>query len=162
MTPAERQQKIDSYGAGFQALQDALKEFPVTMWQYKPAPSEWSIHEQIIHLADSETNSFGRFRRAIAEPGSDVFAYDQDVWAVAMDYHARSTETALNVLCWIRQSNHELLSATPAASFANTIQHPENGLMTVDDILTVYEAHIPGHIQQMRGVYSTWLKSLAS
>jgi hypothetical protein len=156
LTPNERHQKIESYGLGVAQLTDALPRFPVEMWTFKPSPRDWSIHEIIIHLADSETNSYGRFRRAIAEPGSSVFAYDQDVWAIQMDYHAQSTDLALSVLKAVRASIYALLKMQPDEVFANWVMHPENGRVTLDDILTTYEAHIPGHIRQMEDNYEVW------
>ncbi len=159
MNQAERLEKIEIYGRGIVDLENALKEFPREMWQYKPSPTDWSIHEQIIHIADSETNAFIRFRRAVAEPGSGVYGYDQDQWANVFDYHNRSIDTALNVTRWVRQSTYDILKTLPESIFTNTVQHSQNGTMTLDDVLDTYAAHIPGHIDQMRGVYESWKKS---
>lgn len=161
MNQAERLEKIEIYGRGIVELENALKEFPREMWQYKPSPTEWSIHEQIIHIADSETNAFIRFRRAIAEPGSGVYGYDQDQWANVFDYHQRSIDSALNVTRWVRQSTYELLKATPESAFSHTVNHSANGIMTLDEVLTVYAEHIPGHIQQMCDVFEAWKKTQA-
>ena len=40
----------------------ALTQFPREMRQWKPAPDQWSIHEVIVHLADSEANGYARCR----------------------------------------------------------------------------------------------------
>jgi hypothetical protein len=72
MDRQERLARIKSYGAAYENLVAALETFPKEMWQFRPAPGEWSIHEQIIHLADSDANSYVRLRRAVAEPGSAV------------------------------------------------------------------------------------------
>jgi hypothetical protein len=159
MNPSERLEKIETYGRGSADLENALKEFPKEMWQYKPSPADWSIHEQVIHIADSETNAFIRFRRAVAEPGSGVYGYDQDRWTSIMDYHSRSIDLALNVTRAVRESTYALLKSLPESVFANTVEHSENGTMTLDDVLNTYAAHIPGHIDQMRGVYEHWKQS---
>jgi len=39
------------------------------MWQYRPAPDRWTIHEIVVHIADSEANSYIRCRRCLAEKG---------------------------------------------------------------------------------------------
>jgi uncharacterized damage-inducible protein DinB len=57
MNSKERHSKIAAYGAAHDLLMGALKQFPKEMWQYKPGPERWSIHEIIVHLADSEANS---------------------------------------------------------------------------------------------------------
>ena len=49
-----------------------------------------------------------------------------------------------------------LIKALPEAVWANMVAHPENGVMTMDDWLDVYERHVPEHIAQMREVYAAW------
>lgn len=60
MAPSERHSKIIAYGQAYELLSAALKQFPREMWQYKPGPERWSIHEIMVHLADSEANSYIR------------------------------------------------------------------------------------------------------
>jgi hypothetical protein len=46
MTPEERELKIEQYGAGFALLEETLQAIPRQAWQFRPAPTEWSIHEK--------------------------------------------------------------------------------------------------------------------
>jgi hypothetical protein len=152
-----RQQKIESYGRAYEQLASALERYPQAMWQYRPAPEQWTIHEILIHIADSEANSYIRCRRLIAEPGSDVLGYDGDKWAQALDYHNQSVADALELFKWLRHKSYTLIKALPEATWANTIHHSENGWMTFDDWLDVYERHIPEHIEQMDTIYELFL-----
>jgi hypothetical protein len=63
MHHTERLQKIESYGAAYDKLIAALPQFPRAMWQYRATPDGWTIHEIIVHIADSEANSYARCRR---------------------------------------------------------------------------------------------------
>jgi hypothetical protein len=159
MTSEERRQKIEQYGAGPAQLVEALKEFPREMWQWKPAPDRWSIHEILIHLADSETNAYIRARRLVAEPGKSVMAYDQDVWARELDYHARSTDDALELVRLVRKMTYDMLKTLPDAAWSHIVQHPEHGNYTFDRWLEIYAGHIPGHIAQMKRNFEAWQKS---
>jgi len=151
-----RKQKIESYGKAFDLLVSALREFPQGMWQYRPAAERWTIHEIIVHIADSEANSYLRCRRFIAEPGSAILGYDEEKWARALDYHAQSVRDALELFKWLRRKSTILIQNQPDAVWANTIFHSENGIMTMDDWLDVYERHIPEHIEQMQANYRDW------
>jgi uncharacterized damage-inducible protein DinB len=157
MTPEERKQKIISYGAANQQLVEALKKYPKKMWKYKPGPERWSIHEIILHLADSETNSHIRCRRCIAESGKSVMAYDEDQWAISLHYHDQSAEDALELFKLLRQMSCNLIETLPASAWSNTINHPEGGIMTLDDWLNIYVNHIAEHIQQMQATYDAWV-----
>ena len=73
LSAEDRRRKIQSFAAAYKRLSETLGELPQKMWAYKPVPSEWSVHEIIVHLADAEANGYVRFRRFIAEPGSRVW-----------------------------------------------------------------------------------------
>lgn len=156
----ERQQVIESYGNAYNVLVTALAQFPVEMWQFKPSPKDFSIHEIIVHIADSEANSFIRARTFIAEPGKAVAAYDENQWAIALLYQQQSTQDALELFKSLRLTTYNLVKMLPDAKvWSNTIVHSENGVMTMEDWLHTYEQHIPDHINQMREVHQVWLET---
>ncbi len=158
MSPEERAQKIESYGKAYQNLTSALKQYPREMWQFKPAPEEWSIHEILVHIADSEAHSYTRCRRFIVEPGSLVVGYDQERWASELNYHDQSVEDALELFMVLRHMTYLLIRKLPDSVWLNTVEHSENGTITLEDWLKAYESHIPAHIQQMQSTYQAWLK----
>ena len=157
MDSQERSEKIELYGRSFDMLMEALRDIPREMWQFKPAPSEWSVHEVLIHLADSETNAAMRARMLIVQPGGTLMAYDQDLWAVTLDYHDQSIEDALETLRLVRRTTYALLKKQPEEVFEHTARHPEyEEPYTFDKWLNIYSAHIPGHIEQIRTNYKLW------
>lgn len=109
MTIQERNALIESYGNAYNLLVEALKQFPKKMWQWKPAPEKWSIHEVIIHITDSEANSFVRCRRFVAEPGSGVYGYDENKWAKNLDYHSQNIEESLELFKQLRKASYDLI-----------------------------------------------------
>lgn len=158
-SPEERKKLIDSYAAAHSLLMDALSTLPKEMWKYKPSPEKWSIHEILVHIADAEINSSVRLRTLLAMPGTHVLTYDQDAYAIALNYHDHSVVTALDLFRVLRQSNTSLLRATDDSVFANTVIHPDHGEMNLDHWLTIYERHTPMHIEQMRRNLEHWKQS---
>ena len=159
MTPEERNRWIASYGAAHGTLVAALQRYPRAMWQFRASPDGWTIHEVVVHITDSEANSYVRCRRAIAEPGSGVYGYDEMQWARALDYHHRSPEDALDLFRALRVSTHDLIRGLPEAAWDRTMQHSEFGAMTLQQWLDVYERHVPEHIAQMEEVFAAWRKT---
>ncbi|MBI3537207.1 MAG: DinB family protein [Chloroflexi bacterium] len=159
MTTQERQKKIASYGNAYTTLARGLKKFPKRMWKFKPSENDWSIHELIIHIADSEANSYVRCRRFIAESGSVVMGYDGDKWANDLRYHDQNIADALQLFKWLRRRSYLLIKDLPDSVWANTVNHSESGVMTMDDWLAIYEAHIPEHLAQMKRVHAAWRTS---
>ena len=56
----------------------------------------------------------------------------------------------------MRHNTYQLIRNLPESVWAHTIEHPENGTMTLDDWLDVYERHIPEHIAQMERTFEAW------
>jgi hypothetical protein len=156
MTSEDRARKIDSYGNAYNLLTKALGELPREMWSYQSPADPWTIHEVVVHIADSEANSYIRCRRFIAEPGEAVMAYDENQWAKSLRYADQSADEAVELFRVLRTASHKLIKTLPESAWSNTVYHPENGLMTLDDWLDVYERHVPEHIAQMRKIHSAW------
>ena len=158
MISTRRLQKIESYGNAHAQLVEALERFPKEMWRFRPSPDRWSVHEIVVHIADSEANSYIRCRRFIAEPGNTVMAYDENRWAEALRYHDQSADEAVELFKWLRLRSYQLIKALPEPAWSNTVYHPENGSMTLDDWLDVYERHVREHVEQMQANYAAWLE----
>lgn len=154
--PIDRRQQIESFGQANSRLEAALRGFPREMWTYRPDDQDWTIHEIILHIADSEANGYIRARRLIAEPGSDVFGYDEAEWARRLNYHAQDPDGALALFRLLRRMTYELIRALPESAWSNTVVHSDSGRLSLDDWLDTYERHIPVHIAQMRAIYETW------
>lgn len=155
-TTEERAQQLEQYGRAYEQLTEALAKYPREMWQYKSPVEDWSIHEIVVHITDSEANSFVRCRRLIAEPGEAVMAYDESGWARALHYSEQSTEDAVELFRWLRNNTYKLIQTVPEATWSHTTYHPENGTMTMDDWLGVYARHVPDHVEQMERIYLDW------
>jgi hypothetical protein len=157
MNKQERDEKIELYGKGYDLLMETLRDLPVEMWKFKPAPGEWSIHEVLVHLADSESNAALRARKLIVEPGGTLMGYDQDKWAVELNYHDQSYEDALDIVRLVRKTTYALLMKQSEEVFDHSVKHPEyDEPYTFEQWINIYSAHIPGHIEQIRNNYRIW------
>lgn len=158
ITVEDRAAKIESYGKAYDFLVESLKKFPQEMWCFKSEKNPWSIHNIIVHITDSEANSYIRCRRFVAEPGKDVLAYDENLWVSALDYDSQSAEDALALFKLLRGTTYNLIKPLPVSVWSNTVNHTENGTMTFDDWLDIYEQHIPDHVEQMQKTYDEWVQ----
>ncbi len=161
MNRKEIDEKIEQYGRGFELLTAALAEVPREAWSHRPEPDEWSVHEIIAHMADSEAMSALRARKLIVEPGSILMGYEEAKWADALDYKEQSAEDALEIIRLARQSTYNLLKRQPDEVFAHSVIHPEypDAPYTFEQWLNIYARHIPDHIDQLKRSYRAWVDS---
>src|SRR5690606_1848831 len=109
------------------------------------------------HLADSESNAALRARKLIVEPSGVLMGYDQDQWAIELNYHDQSWEDALETVKFVRKTTYKLLKGQPDEVFEHTVKHPEyEEPYTFDKWLDIYSAHIPAHIEQIKNNYLIW------
>jgi DinB superfamily len=159
MTREERRRMVDSFGRAPFLLSATLRQFPKKMWLYKPLPDRWSIHEVILHLADSEANSYVRCRRFIAEPGTAVFKIDAARWAGSLGYFHQSTREALEVIRRLRKMTYQLLVTLPDNVWLNTVEHPRDGKISLEQWVQLQERHIPHHLEQMKSNHDLWART---
>ena len=158
MNSNERNEKIELYGRGYDLLKAALAEVPAEAMTFKPEPKEWSVYEIIIHIADSETNAALRARKMIVEPGVMLMGYDQDKWAVKLNYHEHDLEDALEATRIARKTTYKLLKTLSEEVFnTHWLRHPEyEDPYTFNKWVDIYSRHIPGHIEQIKNNVKIW------
>lgn len=154
----EKDKLLEQYKSGYNILQNALREFPFEMWDFKPSVEKWSIKEIIVHITDSEINGYVRFRKIIAESGSTITPYNQNSWTDNLYYSSGSMDTNLEIFRLLRVVTYTLLTAIPEEKWDNHIIHPERGKVTLKENLKIYAEHVPVHINQMKRVFEDWKK----
>jgi hypothetical protein len=159
----DRKEAMNLLAQGTDLIKAALSKVPAEAMDFKPAPHKWSVHEVIVHLADSEANAYVRLRKIIAENGSSITVYDQDIWAQELQYASSDLDAALNLFSALRQASVDLLRRTPEIVWAtHAVNHPEKGSYTLDDWLRTYSNHIPGHVKQIERNIEAWRASSGS
>lgn len=153
-----RSENLKNFRNGFDKLRIALQNYPKQAFDFKPAPGKWSIREIIIHMADSEAVAYSRCRKIIAEPGSGIMVYDQDLWAEELKYSIQDIDTALELFAFLRVLTVKLLENLPDSKWNNYVLHPERGKVNLDQWLEIYSNHVDVHINQMNRNLSDWQK----
>src|ERR1035441_870965 len=99
-----RSQKLKAFGLGANRVATFLGDFPKAMWRFKSSPSNWCVGEILWHLADQEANLYLRLRKAVAEPGGLVCAWDQNKWSSKPGYFKADFNEALDLLKTLRKA----------------------------------------------------------
>jgi len=156
MTAAEREALFARYAEGPARLEAALATVPPEAVQWRPAPGEWSAHEVICHCADSESSGSLRIRFLVAERDPVIMGYDQETWAVALDYHRQALGPALAVVRAVRENTLPLLRRLPDAAWQRRGRHTESGPYGAEDWLEIYAEHLEGHARQIEANVAAW------
>jgi hypothetical protein len=156
MSRGERDALVDQYARGPERIREALAKVPEEALRWRPGTGKWSVHEIVVHCADSETNAAMRIRYLLAEKEPLIVGYDQDAWARLFDYHAQGLEESLEAAAAARGRTVPLLRRMNDTDWAKAGRHTESGPYTAEDWLRTYAAHLEGHARQIERNVEAW------
>ncbi len=112
----------------------------------------WSARQVIHHVADSETQSYARLRRLLAEPsGSLIQGYDEAAWATCeqLGYQELPVEHSLAVIRAVRTASLDVLRRLGTEDLERFGEHSESGRYSVAMWLDIYTEHPRVHAAQL-------------
>lgn len=149
-TPAERKERIEairSFPQQLEALVNGLSEQDLNT---PYMAGEWTVSQNVHHVADSHMNAFVRFKLIYTEDKPNLKPYNQNLWAETPDASQLPLEYSLSILRGLHARWCALLDQLQDNDWARSGFHPENGVMTLDDILATYARHGAAHIDQIQ------------
>ena len=159
---AEYKARILSFqaGADFLSLQAAAPEKLASLIEglssealaRRPAPDKWSIQELVAHLADDELVGAYRIRMILSSPGTEIQAFDQDVWSRTGRYDRTDVRSSSEMFRVLRHANLLLLRSLRAEEWDVFGVHAERGVESIRDIAMYYAGHDINHFKQIEAI----------
>ena len=146
VTAAHRTTWIESIARTPAALQSAVSGMTSQQLDTPYRPGGWTVRQVIHHLPDSHINAYTRFRWALTEDNPLIKTYKETKWAELPDARYSDIEFSLKLLEAVHSRWVFLLNELGEDDFARSIVHPEDGPMSLNDLLATYAWHGPHHI----------------
>jgi hypothetical protein len=118
----------------------------------RPAPGKWCIREIVAHLADDELVGAYRIRLILSAPGTEIQAFDQDVWARTGRYSTSDIDDSLVLYRTLRFANLSLLQSLTAEEWDMFGVHAERGIESLRDIAMYFAGHDINHFRQIESI----------
>ena len=119
-----------------------------------PSADEWSVGFVIHHMADSEVHFASRFLNALAEDKPKIMPFNEEVYPVKLNYGARDVAASKAAVASLSIFVTSLLMGIKPNDWNRVSNHPENGQMTLIDLLTKVISHYKAHIGQIQKIKS--------
>jgi hypothetical protein len=140
------QELLKRFAGAPSALEAKLRHLTREQLAFRPVGA-WTIHEQVVHLADAEINSSVRLRKILAESGVAVDLMSEEKWFAGLDYPAQDLDRAVKLFRLLREISGDLLSRVQEPLWeGNWILHPERGKVTLRGWLEIYAEHFDAHL----------------
>ncbi len=108
----------------------------------------WTPRQVIHHLADSHMNALIRMKLVLTEDNPTLKTYDQNAWATLADTN-ESIHSSLSILKGLHERWGILLGKVKDSEWSRKAMHPENGEITLEQLLVIYARHGENHVAQI-------------
>lgn len=149
MSEALRMACIEDIAACPEHLAEALNGLSTAQFDTPYREGGWTVRQLVHHLFDSHANAYIRVRLALTEENPRINAYDQNEWAHLPDSLSAAPEISVALLRGLHQRWVMTLNAMSVDQFKRTLEHPENGRMTLDVVLQIYAWHGRHHVRHI-------------
>jgi uncharacterized damage-inducible protein DinB len=146
LSPDERRTAIETVAATPSRMRAAVRGLSDAQLDTPYRPGGWTVRQVVHHVPDSHANAFIRFKLALTEDVPTIKPYDEAAWATLEDARSTPIETSLALLEALHDRWDRILRAMSPEDYARRLNHPENGLMSLDQMLALYAWHGPHHV----------------
>lgn len=138
--------RIEVYAQGGEALIKAFAGLTELQLHLKPFDGTWTLHQNAIHLMDSDLIGSDRMKRIACMENPLLCGYDE----TAFNNLPGVTQLNASSACTIFKTNREMtaviLRALPDAAFVRTGIHTESGKVSLAQMLDKYIEHLRHHL----------------
>lgn len=110
---------------------------------------EWSVAQNVHHLADSHMNSYIRLKLILTEENPTIRPYDQDAWAMTPEANSPDLRASLTLLAGLHERWANLFAGLNGAQWQRAGIHPASGSISPVTLLQGYAQHGKDHLEQM-------------
>ena len=133
-----------------QQLEELISGLSPQQLTAKPLPNEWTVAQNVHHIADSHINSYVRCKLMATEDNPTLKPYDEGAWALLSDGSSPDLSDSLALLKALHARWARFWENLPEDAWQRTGQHPESGPVTLARQLELYVEHGEAHLDQIR------------
>lgn len=146
LTDTDRMALVNQIAWAPQKLRDAIRGLTEQHLDVPYRDGGWTCRQQVHHLPDSHMNAYIRFKLAVTEENPTIKPYEEHLWAELIDGKLAPVEPSLILLESLHLRWVMFLRSMKPEQFARTVNHPQNGSMSLDRLLQLYSWHGRHHV----------------
>lgn len=113
-------------------------------------PGEWSVAQNIHHLADAHMNAFHRFKHILLHEQPEIRPFDQKNWSRTVEATLPNIEDSLVILRGLHNRWCTLMDSLGEGDWERRGLHNQAGVVTLEDLLMSYARHGDNHLEQIK------------
>lgn len=151
MTAEERAALVAKIAVLPQQLEALVATLSPAQLTARPFSGEWSIAQNVHHLADAHMNAFVRVKLILTEESPEYKPYSQDAWAELPEGASSHIADSLELLRGLHKRWVRLYASLPEEAWTRTGANPvTKRVYTMEDMLRTYAGHGEVHMDGIR------------
>ena len=138
--------RIEVYAAGGAELVRAYWGLSHEHLHTKPADGSWTLHQNAIHMLDSDLIASDRMKRIACMDNPLLCGYDETGFSSLPGSEKLNPFAACEMFQKNRVMTATILRALPDATFQRTGIHTESGKVSLAEIIDKYIYHLSHHL----------------
>lgn len=152
LTQAQRQTLIEQIEHFPAQIADLVRDCSPEQLTTASLSNEWTVAQNVHHLADSHMNSYIRCKLIATEEHPPLKPYDEHAWAQFPDATSVDLSTSLALLASLHARWGMFWRALPEGAWTRVGIHAANGSVTLEQQIEAYVAHGAAHVAQIERV----------
>ena len=148
MTTEERREQIEIIRSFPDLLEKTVAGLSEEDLETSYRKGGWTRRQVVHHVADSHLNGYTRMKLIVTEDRPTLKPYDQDAWAELSDSQLPLDPT-LQLIRGLHTRWGAFLDAVEEEEWDRVADHPEDGEVTLEELLRIYAWHGGHHIRQI-------------
>ncbi len=149
-TMAQAQAALKKLDTVTRLLYGEIEGLTSKVYDFKPAPTEWSIKEIVCHLADVDSIFYDRCQRMIDEDEPFLRGFNPDELALDKGYSRQIWDEAVQEWQQNRQRNMTFYRELSVLKWLKGAFHQERGHINVIDVALSLVNQSEVHLEQIR------------
>ena len=145
-----REEAIEKIRRLPQQVEDLVSGLSPQELTAKPLVDEWTVAQNVHHIADSHINSYVRCKLMATEDNPTLKPYDEGAWALLTDGSSDDLSDSIALLKALHARWVQFWENLPDDAWQRTGMHPESGAVTLARQLELYVEHGEAHLDQIR------------
>ncbi len=150
LSETEREDCVERIGRLPAQLRELVSGLTDEQLTTRYLPHEWTVAQNVHHLADSHVNSFIRLKLILTEENPTIRPYDQDAWANLPKSNNPEIKGSLLFLEKLHKRWVKLYKSWSEEQWQRPGVHPESGTINPQSLVKDYAEHGEGHLDQIQ------------
>lgn len=109
----------------------------------------WDIRTLVHHIADSHLHGYQRTKLILTEDNPSVSTFEENEWVLLTD-NTNRIDDSVQLITGIHNRWSSILSSLTEAELNRTMHHPDNGVVPLKQMISLYAWHGIHHLEHIK------------